>query len=78
MISCNAIGISLGAIAWKVGWKRWLKATPILLIGWVVLFVYAARLPLDGGRFGWVGVGAIRFNVWELLPVMVALWAARN
>ena len=77
MISWNAIGISLGAIAWKVGWKRWLKATPILLIGWVALFVYVATLPNDGGRFGWVGVGSIRFNVWELLPVVVALWAAR-
>lgn len=77
MISWNAIGILLGAIAWKVGWKCWLKATLILLIGWVALFLYATTLPLDGGQFGWVGVGAIRFNVWELLPIMVALWAAR-
>ena len=77
----NGVGLVLGYGAYRLGWRRWLLAAPFIMVGWIGLMAYAATQPLINGRWGWVSLGCISVNVFDLLPFVLALvgaWVARK
>ena len=68
--------VLLAAVAYSLGWRRWLKAAPFIAFGWLGLVVYAATCPLVRGHWGWISVGCFRINVVEFLPVVFSLLVA--
>lgn len=76
MLCWAGIGCCLATMAYLVGWRRWLKAAPIIAIGWVGLVMYASTCPLVNGHWGWISVGCFRINVLEFGPVVLSLFAA--
>lgn len=77
----NGVGLVLGYGAYRLGWRRWLLAAPFIMVGWIGLMAYAATQPLINGRWGWVSLGCISVNVFDLLPLVLALvgaWVARK
>lgn len=74
-LTWNAIGIVFFAGAWALGWKRWLKAAPWLVVVWIgLLFMALMGRPINGA-YRWVDIGPIRFNVQTLLWPIGALFA---
>lgn len=76
MLCWTLMGVPLSMLAYMLGWRRWLKATPFIAAGWVGLVAYAATCPLVNGHWGWISLGCLRINVWEFAPVVAALVAA--
>ena len=76
MLCWTGIGLSLASCAYLIGWRRWLKATPYIAVGWVGLVLYAATCPLVDGHWGWIRLGCVKINVLEFAPVVAALVAA--
>ena len=76
MVVGNLTGIVLGVCAFAFGWRRWLRFAPIILALWGGLVCFAATLPLVNGTWGWIPFGPVKFNVWELAPLMLSLSAA--
>lgn len=76
MVCWTLIGISLSALAYILGWRRWLKAAPYIALCWIGLAIYAATCPLIKGHWGWIRMGYIKINVMEFVPMVVALGAA--
>lgn len=76
MLCWTLMGVPLSMLAYKLGWQRWLKATPYIAVGWVGLVLYAATCPLINGHWGWISLGWLRINVLEFAPVVAALVAA--
>lgn len=76
MLGWTVIGLSLAICAYLIGWRRWLKAAPFIVFGWVGLVAYSATCPLVNGHWGWINLGCFRINVLEFTPVVVSLAAA--
>ena len=76
MLCWTAIGLTLSALAYMLGWRRWLKAALFIAAGWTGLVVYASTCPLVNGHWGWIRMGCIKINVLEFAPVVAALVAA--
>ena len=76
MLGWTTLGLSLAGCAYLIGWRRWLKAAPFIVIGWVGLVVYSTTCPLVNGHGGWINLGCFRINVLEFTPVVVSLAAA--
>ena len=72
----NVLGLSAFGMANIVGWKRWLKAAPLVFAGWGALWLAAHAQALDDGSCAFVRIGPISLGVWSLFPVAIALLVA--
>lgn len=78
MVVFNLTGLLLGGGAVAVGWKRWLRTAPYILIAWVGLVCYAATQPPVNGSWVWIstGIPGLSVNVWDFCPLVIGLTAA--
>ena len=69
------IGLSTCALGWMVSWRRWLKVSPWLAVGWFAMFVVAICSPQVNHNL-YVHVGPGRLNVLAFCPLVVAFLLA--
>jgi len=76
MVAGNLTGLLLCGLSVAVGWRRWLKTAPLVCVAWIGLVAYAATLPTINGTWGWIPLGPLTFNVWEMCPLVIGLFSA--
>ncbi len=76
MVRWTTIGFSLAVLAYILGWRRWLRVTPYIGLGWVALVVCSAMSPMVTGHWGWTDIGCCRINVLEFAPIVLSLFVA--
>ena len=81
MLAWNGMGIAFGVLALMIGWKRWLKVAPWAALCWAALAVWSVAFPMFEGSSGWVRLGLVTVNAWDMIilvaPLFVA-WAVRK
>ena len=75
-LAWNCSGVVAFGIALWVGWKRWLKAAPLVFAGWVVLWLVAHTGPRINGAYSYAILGPVPVEVWAVFPFAVALLSA--
>ncbi len=76
MVCWTVIGLVLGTCAYLLGWRRWVKAAPYVVLGWIGLVLYSATCPLVHGHWGWIVIGRLKFDILAFAPVGVSLLAS--
>ena len=69
------IGLSAFALAWMIGWRRWMRAASWLALAWMALFVIAICSPQVNPNLS-VRLGAVQVNILVFCPLAVALLLA--